>query len=288
MPIDQDGGQSRHAQRLKQARASYPFQWSQIISDWQLDGPDAAWMMYSANYLLRTAGLRWAIDPLLLSSRIGGLDLPHAGWDLNRLDLIVLTHAHKDHLDLNLLSQLVNQPILWVIPEHTLSLIHSRMAIPMDRIIVPVNGQPIQAANLTLTAFDGLHQDGSNGIQATGYLAEFNQKRWLFPGDTRCYDRSALPEFGKLDGVFAHLWLGRASALIQPPPLLESFCQFFLELNADRIVISHLAELGRDEFDLWDEDHFRSVAERLAQLEPGKKILKAMTGDRIEFDAKSE
>ena len=61
-----------------------------------------------------------------------------------------------------------------------------------------------------LTPFDGLHIHGEHGVPAMGYLAEFSKKRWLFPGDTREFDFSKLPDFGELDDVIGHLWLGKA------------------------------------------------------------------------------
>ena len=45
-------------------------------SEWNSPGPDdRAWLMYSANYLFRTQGVRWAMDPLELHSRAAGADM---------------------------------------------------------------------------------------------------------------------------------------------------------------------------------------------------------------------
>jgi hypothetical protein len=281
MPVDTES--SRRTAQLDEARLAYPAQWSRIISDWRGEGPDAAWMMYSANYLLRTAGLRWAVDPLLLSSRIGGFSMPHAAEDLRSLDWIVLTHAHLDHLDLPLLARLADQPIRWVIPGHLLPLVCAQVNIPTDRMVVPLNGVPISLGPVTLYAFDGLHFDRGHGVPATGYLAEFNQTQWLFPGDTRCYVRSALPNFGPLDGVFAHLWLGRGGALEPHPALLEPFCQFFSDLNPTRLVVTHLEEWRREDPDRWGAAHYRQVAACLVKLNPKMQVRQAMTGDRVDF-----
>ena len=51
----------------------FPNLWAQLISEWSAPGrADRLWLMYSANYLLRTGSLHWAIDPVRLSHRLRG------------------------------------------------------------------------------------------------------------------------------------------------------------------------------------------------------------------------
>jgi hypothetical protein len=56
--------------------------------------------------------------------------------------------------------------------------------------------EPIEIAGIKITPFPGLHweklehqvKENINplkSVPATGYLVEFKNKRWLFPGDTR-------------------------------------------------------------------------------------------------------
>ena len=97
------------------------------------------------------------------------------------------------------------------------------------------------------------------GIPAAGYLVDFNGKRWLFPGDTRTYDASPIPDFGQLDGLFAHLWLGRGCALLDFPPLLKSFCHFFASQQPGSIILTHLMEFGRAADEYWDVSHAQKV-----------------------------
>jgi len=268
------------AQRVL-ARTAYPQMWQRFITEWRAEEPsNAAWMMYSANYLLRTAGLRWAMDPFSLSERLPGLHRPDFARDLAPCQVIVLTHAHNDHLDLTLLHALQRLPLQWVIPSHTLDKVLEHIDLPASRVIIPQNSVPMRFGGVTLTAFDGLHLHGNHGVPATGYLVEFGGQRWLFPGDTRVYDASLLPRFGVLDGCFAHLWLGRACAAMPDPPQLEPFCAFLRALNPKRVVVTHLREVGRDENDYWDDWHFQLVKERLSPSFKGK-IEKAFMGDLV-------
>jgi hypothetical protein len=270
------------ALNVERARGSYPGLWRRLIREWSSgDFSDSTWLSYAANYLFDTAGVHWALDPFALSSRIAGVDPPDYLADFECCSVIVLSHAHKDHLDMNLIRAVQSLPVQWVIPRHMLQTVLDRVSIPSRQIIVPEYGEPIRISGLTLTAFEGLHLAEGRGVPSTGYLAEFAGKSWLIPGDTRRYDLASLPVFNGLDGVFAHLWLGRASALMEPPPLLEPFCRFFAGLRTRRIVVTHLHELGRDADDYWDERHFEVVRDRFRELDPRLEVIAAIVGDRV-------
>jgi hypothetical protein len=271
--------------RIEQAKAGYSNLWDKIITDWKAsDAGEHAWLTYSANYLLNTAGVRWGLDPLALPARLPGMLSPNYARDLDRLQLIVFSHAHHDHLDFHLMSALQGLPLLWVIPEFMLELILKNVSIPAERIIVPKPACRIDVESLGLTPFEGLHIRDQNGVPEMGYLVEFSGKRWLFPGDTRLFDAARIPEVGHLDGVFAHLWLGKAGAQIDPPPMLEEFCAFFGAFNTGRLVITHLNELGRDLNDLWDETHYQSVVQAFRKYAASPQIEMGLTGDKIDLE----
>jgi hypothetical protein len=273
--------------RRHSAAQSYPSLWQRMLADWQRpDETPRAWLLYSANYLFHTAGVRWALDPLSLSQRVPNAPEADASA-LAALDMIVLTHRHADHLDLDLLRRMRDFPARWIISEFLLDSLQG-LDLPVDRLIIPKPLQPICCGRLKLTPFDGLHwaddpavPDGKTGVPATGYLVEFDGRRWLFPGDTRTYSASLLPDFGPLDGLFVHLWLGRGCALMDEPPLIQSFCQFCLDLRPRRIVISHLEELGREVDDYWDETQARKVMLRLQETAVGMDVAAATMGAMI-------
>jgi hypothetical protein len=274
--------QQELAIKIDQAKAGYPSIWKKMISEWKsTDTGDYAWLTYSANYLLNTAGVHWALDPFVLSTRLPGMTPPNFACDLDSLNLIVLSHAHNDHLDLDLISALKDLPLLWVIPEFMLDPVMKVASIPSERISVPKPGSRIDIDGLTLTPFNGLHYHNQGGVPEMGYLAEFSGYRWLFPGDTRQYDATQIPEYGRLDGVFAHLWLGKAGALLDPPLLLDEFCEFFSTFTTERLVITHLNEYGRDKNDLWDEAHYQSALQAFKKSAPHLQIEMGLTGDKI-------
>ena len=270
--------------RRAEAVAEYPYLWSQILSQWCQPGDDRAWMTYTANYLFRTGGVRWALDPLTLRQRLPGApEVDPSG--LSKLSFVLITHRHADHLDLGLVRALSQYPIRWVIPEQVLPEVLAHSALPESQIITPHTLHPLLIDGIRITPFDGLHWEPPSaaggtphGVPAMGYLVEFSGRRWLFPGDVRNYDLRLLPDFGLLDGVVAHLWLGRGAALLDKPPLLEAFCSFFAGLPARRLVVAHLHELGRQVGDYWDERHYNAAAARLHQLNPTIQIELALMG----------
>jgi hypothetical protein len=265
--------------------ARYPALWQNIVTEWKSPGPDRAWLTYSANYLFRTGDVRWALDPLTLNWRLKDAAPKVDVSDLGDASFILLTHRHADHLDLDLLAALRHFPICWVVPEPILAQV-LEAGILREQIIIPIPLQPIELKSIRITPFDGQHfetlPDGTlKGVPATGYLTEWAGKRWLFPGDTRTYNVSRLPDFGPLDGLFAHFWLGRGSALQSPPPLLESFCRFFTDLLPERIVITHLTEHGRTADDYWDESHVQLATSYFRKINNSVDIPHALIGQKV-------
>ena len=273
--------------RRMEAVALYPSLWSKIIVEWNTSAPeDRVWLTYSANYLFRTNNIRWAIDPLTLHWRIKAAPQVDVLRDLCNLSFVILTHAHHDHLDIALLSALRHLPITWVIPEFILSKVVQQAGLRRERIIIPSPLTPIELNGICILPFNGLHWETTcdgrpRGVPAMGYLIECNGRRWLFPGDTRSYDASHLPELDSLDSVFAHLWLGRGSALMDPPPLVRAFCRFFLDLRPRRVILTHLHEFGRSADDYWDEHHGQTVSERFQAMSENLLVSHLRMGESI-------
>ena len=270
-----------------EAAAAYPSQWLKMTGEWRQAGDDRAWLVYAANYLFRTGGVRWALDPLSLRQRVRWA--PEANLNrLSGLSFVLLTHRHADHLDYPLIRSLRQHPIRWVIPEAILPLVLERCGLPESQVIIPHPLEALQIEGMRITPFEGLHWEraavdggAARGVATLGYLVEWAGKRWLFPGDVRDYDLQKLPDFGQLDGAFAHLWLGRGGALLDQPPLLEPFCAFYAGLPAQRLVVAHLHELGRQAEDYWDDEHYAQVAARLRQLAPERTVQAARMGESL-------
>lgn len=270
--------QARIALLTQTAVEGYPAIWEQIVAQWQKAETDAAWLTYSANYLFHTAGVHWALDPLSLFSRLSLPNPMNFVIDLAPLEAVILTHRHADHLDPDLLSKLVDLPVTWVVPDFLLDELLPIFKGRSARIIVPHQGVPIQIKDLVLIPFEGLHFRDGHGVPEMGYLAEFSGKKWAFPGDTRLFPAQELTKHGSLDGIFAHLWLGKKCALYETPPLLEDFCRFFTEPAPSRLVVTHMHEMARKPDDFWDSSHFSQVYAKCQELNPEILVTPAWMG----------
>ena len=273
--------------RRVETSSQYPALWSKMIEEWkQPDSEDRVWLTYSANYLFRTNNIRWAIDPLTLHWRIKEAPQVNVAQDLSDLSFVLLTHRHEDHLDLELLSELRYLPIRWVVPEFMLSMVINGAGLPRENISVAAALQPIELNGIHIFPFNGVHWETTpvetrKGVPALGYLIEYDNKRLLFPGDTRTYDISQIPSFGSVDIAFAHLWMGRGSALMYEPPLSDAFCRFFLDLSPNRLILSHLTEFGRDADDFWDESHAQAICSKFQEMSGNITISHMVIGQSI-------
>jgi hypothetical protein len=277
---------------VKRTRAvlEYPAIYKRVIEQWKIEGDDTFWLIYSANYLFRCGGVRWAVDPVILSSRIQAELPPHLEEDFEKADFIVLTHRHSDHLDKNLLKAISDINIPWVVPEFMLEEVNKNFHLPDHRIIVPIPGKQFEISGIKILALEGSHWEKTGDLHAAGtslhgvpsysYLFESKNKKWFIPGDTRTYDPKLIPQLGNLDGLLAHVWLGRNGALKDPPPLLEHFCNYFKGFNCSKIVLTHLDEWGRAESDLWTKHHADMIIQKI-RVSSTVKVISAVTGDQV-------
>ncbi|RPJ21052.1 MAG: MBL fold metallo-hydrolase, partial [Chloroflexi bacterium] len=250
------------------------------------EAEDRVWLTYSANYLFRTQGIRWAIDPLTLNWRMKYAPRVNVARDLSNLSFVLLSHRHEDHLDLDLLSALRHLPITWVVPDFMLSMVIKGAGLCRENIIVPSALQPIELNGIRILPFNSLHWETTpdetrKGVPAVGYLVECKDKRWLFPGDIRTYDALQLPDFGFVDQLFAHLWLGRGCALMEEPPLMDAFRQFCFDLKPRRIILSHLNEFGRTADDFWDESHAQEICLRFQTQAADVPVIPVRMGESV-------
>jgi len=223
------------------------------------------WLTYSANYLFNTGGLRWAVDPVLLSNRVPEAPVLDASRDLSDLDFVLLTHAHVDHVDVVLWTQLKKSRCHWIVPEHMAEFFTDGAAMKDSDWSVAVPGRELAVAGARITPFAAPHYERRatgeiDHVDSTGYLVETAGGSYLLPGDIRTYDPACLEPFADVSAAFAHVFLGRSAALEDDPPLLDSFVDFYLSCRPKKIVLSHLYELGRAPEDCWLTSHARTVA----------------------------
>ncbi len=175
-----------------------PAPFKPMLDGWERRDLSAVWIGH-ATVLLRVGGMTIITDPVL-SRRIGlGLGLATAGparmvlpaISLKRLppiDLILLSHAHFDHLDRPTLVRL-NKRTPVVTAMHNADLVRDLGYRNTHEIGW---GQSVTIHGVTITGHEVAHwgartfRDAHRGYNA--YLIESSSRRILYGGDTAYYD----------------------------------------------------------------------------------------------------
>jgi L-ascorbate metabolism protein UlaG (beta-lactamase superfamily) len=175
-----------------------PAKFKPDLSNWENETLAAVWIGH-ATVLIRIGGKTIITDPVL-SNRVGiGLGLATGGprrliapaltvRELPPIDLILISHAHFDHLDRPTLSRMSNRvPV--IAAKHTSDLISDlgyRQITELDW------GETVNFHGLKITARQVRHwgartfYDQHRGFNA--YLIESSDKRVLYGGDTAFHE----------------------------------------------------------------------------------------------------
>ena len=154
-------------------------------------------------------------DPFL-TARVGEVKarLVEPGIDLDslgRLDLILVSHAHADHLSLGSLGMLAERfpgtdlvfpaGVEEFLPRYTFPLVRMKQA---DRAAGELTGETVTLAGVAITTVFSRHWGGRYGLDGsvwgfpgyTGYIVEYHGLTVYYPGDTG-YDPDLFREIGR-------------------------------------------------------------------------------------------
>jgi L-ascorbate metabolism protein UlaG (beta-lactamase superfamily) len=154
------------------------------------DGDDRLTYVGHATTLLRLGACSVLTDPLL-RPRLGPLRrrVPAVDADLPaEADAVLISHPHRDHLDLPSLRQIAsNTPLL--VPR---GVGHLASAAGASRVIELGEGEAVSIDGLTITAVPAVH-DGrrdpwSRPVNPVGFVIEESGRRVYFAGDTDVFD----------------------------------------------------------------------------------------------------
>jgi L-ascorbate metabolism protein UlaG (beta-lactamase superfamily) len=213
---------------------------------WPGDRLTASWLGH-ATVLLDLWGTRVLTDPAL-ERRIGiGRGLAKLGprrliqpalrpRELDRLDLLLLSHAHMDHTDLGTLAAL---------PRHLPVVVHrgNRDLVRRFRRVLEIDwGETVEAGGIEITSVEVRHwgarmvTDRHRGYG--GFLLAKDGRRVLFAGDTAYTDAfRRLPEGGPID--LAILPIGAYDPWIANHATPEQAWRMFLDSGAEHLLPIH-------------------------------------------------
>ena len=215
------------------------------LRNWEHHDLAAAWIGH-ATVLLRIGGMTVLTDPVL-SSRVGiGMGLMTFGprrkvapalslRQLPKLDLILISHAHFDHLDRPTLSRLPkNVPVITARGTH--DLIHD---LGFRTVTELQWGESVRLGELNVTARQVRHwgartfYDHHRGFNA--YLMESAKRRVLYGGDTAFHDG-----FRDINGVdLAILGIGAYDPYIAAHATPEQAWAMADHCKADHVLPMH-------------------------------------------------
>lgn len=222
-------------------------------SEWREDEVTFTWIGHST-ILLHLYGVKIITDPVLsegLGVRVPGLGrigpkrfTPPAltREEIGNIDLILLSHAHMDHIDLPTLRQLAD-PKTYVITAKNTSRLIKRMKFGNIEEMEP--GHRVQTSQgLTITAIPVRHWGNrypwNTNYGYQGYLIEKNGVSILYPGDTAYLSMRDLPQkHGSIDLVFMPIGAYKPDSYQQAHCTPEQAWQMFLESGGRWMVPIH-------------------------------------------------
>ncbi|MCW2957570.1 MAG: hypothetical protein JWP18_373 [Solirubrobacterales bacterium] len=242
----------------------------------------ATWLGH-ATVLLEVRGVRLLTDPLLrprlahITRRVPPVD----PLSLGRIDAILISHVHHDHLD---------RPTLRALGSH-IPIIAPRGAAASLRALGPVreleSGGTTDVLGVTVTATDAVHdaarRPGGRKVPSLGYVVD---EDLYFAGDTDRFD--AMADLAPLELALLPVWgygptLGpghldperaaEATALLRPrlavPIHWGTYFPLPLGLRGHRLL----------------HEPPRTFAARAAQLAPASRVVVLEPGGRVELGA---
>ena len=231
-------------------------------------------MIFSASYLFCTNGYKWVMDLAFRCSRYFS-EIPEKVMEyLGDIDLMILTHAHDDHMEESTIRTLADTDITWLLPEFMVDMV-TEMGVRREKMIVVKVGDVQKVGPLTIRVLPGRHYRPENhvGLEAVGYvITAEDMPKLAFPGDVRDY-RTEFVESLKADYCFAHVWLtDKALDPQQYVPKCQEFTKFMLEMSEKNIFLTHLYENARKEESMWQKHHAELAADVIQRQSPNTAV----------------
>lgn len=169
------------------------------------DGGDRIFWAGHATVLIELDGVRLLTDPLLGAfvghlRRRGPLPPPAVA---ERLDAVLISHLHRDHVDLRSLRRIAPGVPL-IVPAGTRSFFAARR---FAHLVELAPGEAHRIGPLAVTATPAAHEIGRRGLDAepVGFVVE-GSRRLYFAGDTDLFDDMAALGEGGLDLALLPVW----------------------------------------------------------------------------------
>ena len=270
------------AKLYDQIRAQFDDWFHSALGCWERTGT-AFSLLHSSSYLFRTGDCKWAMD---LAFRYA-FDLAKTPWQakelLADLDLLILSHGHRDHFEDATLRMLLGSKTLVVVPDFLEERIRA-LGYTDQQLRIAHSGEALELFAMKILPFVSSHfRPNGRGTQEYGYyITAPGSPSMVFPVDIR--DHSKKPDIPPADYCFANIWLEDDSANPNSwQPIIEPFCRYMLQFSAKNILLTHLYENGRPDNRMWRIEHAEAVKAELAAISPETNVMIPRSGEMIEL-----
>lgn len=250
--------------------------------NWPNEAVTIAWLGH-ATVLINFFGFVILTDPVFfhrVGLRLGPLSIGPKRYiecalkprELPPIDLILLSHAHMDHLDLRSLSK-IKSPSLVVTASHTADIIarfRFKNVVELDWNEVRTFESPRDGGQITIAAFKlrhwGARMRTDDHRRYNAYILERNGRRLCFAGDTARVDATPLGSRGPID-----LFIVPIGAY---NPWVNSHCSPEEAVAmANQADANFVAPIHHQTFKLSAEPMLEPIARLKAALAPGRLAL---------------
>ncbi len=237
----------------------------------------------STFYVFNTNGTKWVADPSVRAAgKITGMTEKLPGL-LKKADYIFISHAHSDHFDKDVVRLSAGKGPKWIIPDFMVDKALS-LGLSENEIVTSRANEPLSLGNLTVYPFKGRHfrPVSGKGVPCMGYkITSEGAPSILLVGDVRDYSVCDLPDVGRADVVFAHVWLGDKKCMEKDFPMIADFVRFYSSFGAKKIFLTHLYESGRAEESCWRREHAEMIRKSFSETSPDVEVVIPAYGETV-------
>jgi L-ascorbate metabolism protein UlaG (beta-lactamase superfamily) len=246
---------------------------------------DALTWVGHASFLVQLGGSSALIDPVMSPALVGGLIprnvAPGLGWQaLPRIDLVLVTHNHRDHMDVPTLKRLGPDPV-YAVPRG-LGRWFERAGLRRVVEMAWWQRERIEGLDVTFVPSEHWSRRGlldKNESWWGGYVIERGGLRVYHSGDTAWFDGFALigEKCGAIDaamlpiGAYAPRWFMQRQHM-DPCDAVRAFAA----LGARRFVAMHWGTFKLTDEDLAEPPRLLARAWQLENLPPQRLAVPAI------------
>ena len=234
---------------------------------------------FDSSYLFHTNGCKWGMDIAFRNSRYLAKTPAKAAELLKDMQLMVLSHGHRDHYEESTLKALCANDTLFLIPdfleERTLGL-----GIPAEKLVIAKPGTPVTLFGITFLPFVSSHyRPNGKGVKEYGYYVTApGCPSMVFPVDIRDFSKKA--ELPVADVCFSNVWL-EDNSIDGWEALVAPWANYMLKFSQKQIFLTHLYEDGRPDDRMWRREHANAVMAELKKCSPETNVTIPQRGQCI-------